>query len=160
MIMYKRLRAIVTSLWLTYTSERLRQVTPYSGYLTSSTERVCVCVCATNRHQLSLVFLRKLGRLRRKATAYWRVCIYKSCKRSIQPHASRPHSLPTPGFSKGEVAMLICGSTSILEHAAPGVVLKQPIGLADKYEAARIANCFSVERRILERLGPHVRVVR
>ncbi|KAL2183577.1 kinase-like protein [Thermothelomyces heterothallicus CBS 203.75] len=56
--------------------------------------------------------------------------------------------------------MLICGSTSILEHVSPGVVLKQPIRLADKYEAARIANCFSVERRILERLGPHVRIVR
>jgi hypothetical protein len=56
--------------------------------------------------------------------------------------------------------MPICGSTSILEHVSPGVVLKQPNKLADKYEAARIANCFSVERRILERLGPHVRIVR
>jgi len=49
--------------------------------------------------------------------------------------------------------MFICGSTRIIEHVSPGVVVKQPIRLEDQYEAARIANCFSVELRILERTG-------
>lgn len=35
--------------------------------------------------------------------------------------------------------MLICGSTSIIEHVSPGVVVKQVIRLADQFVAAM--NC-------------------
>ncbi|KAK2005343.1 kinase-like protein [Colletotrichum eremochloae] len=56
--------------------------------------------------------------------------------------------------------MLDCGSTSIIEHVSPGVVLKQPLVFLGQSEMdPRIVNCFSVERQILKRLEHHPRIV-
>jgi hypothetical protein len=55
------------------------------------------------------------------------------------------------------------GSTAILFRVRPGVILKAPVRMGHDQviqERQDVLNKFNIERQILERLGPHPRIVR
>jgi hypothetical protein len=56
--------------------------------------------------------------------------------------------------------MLRIGSTGIIEPVSPGVVVKLPHSFKDPSLERDVVESFAAERRILERLGQHPRIVR
>jgi hypothetical protein len=56
--------------------------------------------------------------------------------------------------------MPIYGSTGSIELVSPGVVVNKAHQLGEESFDKRLANNFSAERQILERLGQHPRIVR